>query len=134
MKKKQNVFIFVLIIWLILSSAIIVPLIFKFINLFSAENTYSLAVKIIIFIMLSVNALIFCFFWLKSTKNMVFSLVFLFGRKKLAQKFEPIINSELTDEFKNKKVVLLYCLVMIFMKNRYQNQWCNTGITMKQSF
>ncbi|MFZ8242739.1 hypothetical protein ACO1IL_03405 [Mycoplasmopsis bovis] len=40
---------------------------------------------------------------------MVFSLVFLFGRKKLAQKFEPIINSELTDEFKNKKVVLLYC-------------------------
>ncbi|MBT1322538.1 glycosyltransferase family 2 protein [Mycoplasma bovis] len=109
MKKKQSVFIFVLIIWLILSSAIIVPLIFKFINLFSAENTYSLAVKIIIVIMLSVNALIFCFFWLKSTKNMVFSLVFLFGRKKLAQKFEPIINSELTDEFKNKKVVLLYC-------------------------
>nr|WP_307935998.1 glycosyltransferase [Mycoplasmopsis bovis] len=33
----------------------------------------------------------------------------MFGRKKLAQKFEPIINSELTDEFKNKKVVLLYC-------------------------
>lgn len=109
MKKKQNVFIFVIIIWLILCSAIIVPLILKFINLFTVPNNYSLAIKIVIVILLIANALIFCFFWLKSTKDMVFSLTFLFSRKKLAKKFTPIINSSLSDEFKNKRVVLLYC-------------------------
>ncbi|WFQ95697.1 Glycan synthase of Mollicutes GsmA [Mycoplasma feriruminatoris] len=129
MKKQSLLYKWILIIWFLVSLTITIPLVFKLIKLFSIQNGQALATKIVILVLLVINALIFCLFWLKSTKDLVFTFFFLFKRKSLLKRYDYIINSELSEEFKNKKVFLLYCTCDDFdkealkksMKQNYNN-------------
>ncbi|QVK09227.1 glycosyltransferase [Mycoplasma mycoides] len=117
MKKQSLLYKWILVIWFLVSLAITVPLVFKLIKLFSVQSDQALATKIVISILLTINALIFCLFWLKSTKDIIFTFFFILKKKSLLKRYDFIINSELKDEFKNKKVILLYCTCDDFDKD-----------------
>ncbi|QVK09416.1 glycosyltransferase [Mycoplasma mycoides subsp. capri] len=117
MKKHSYLYKWILIIWFIISLSITIPLVFKFIHLFNVDDSHSLTTKIIIAVLLTINGTIFCLFWLKSTRDLIFSLFFIIKKKSLLKLYHPVIKTKLRENFLSKKVVVLYCTCDDFSKD-----------------
>lgn len=90
--------------WLMCSAFLCFNLFENIIPLFQVNNyTYR---EILIVILLSLNTIILSYMWLGSVKDLIFSLLYLFRKKNLLKKYQPIFDVEVNQ---TPKVLLLYC-------------------------
>lgn len=109
MKKKSNVYSLIIGFWTICNCLIIASVLTSSAMLFIRQTDLKLYNKILIVIILWINSIILSYFWLNSIKDFIYSLIFIIRKKSILKKYDPIVKSVLTEEFKNKKVVFLYC-------------------------
>lgn len=112
MKKSSGLYCFIIFIWLICTSFLCYNLAKNIIPIVQAGVwTYK---EILVIILLSVNTLILTYMWLGSVKDFIFSLFYLFNKKKLLKNYEPIYKTQVTE---TPKVLLLYCTCNDFNEN-----------------
>lgn len=110
MKKNNTVYIFILVIWSILSFFGV----YSFVQNIQNMYTYN---QFFLVIILSINMLFIVYFWLNGTKDIVYTLFYYMNIKRNGLNVEQkILETPLTNNYKNAKVFLLYCTCDDFIK------------------
>ncbi len=105
MKKSPLIYIFILLIWAIVSSVLVWQTVNISLVLFNDRNIL-LWKKIVGGVAIYGNCLCFLYFWLNSVKDFLFTAFYIFLRKKISKRYQ--LYDEVCHE-KTKKVILLYC-------------------------
>ncbi|MBQ8295277.1 MAG: glycosyltransferase family 2 protein [Clostridia bacterium] len=122
MEKSPSVYVAILCVWALCVVVLLTGCAKIVYQLFTEEfTTETVGIAVAVVTLLLLNAAMLSYMWLGSVKDFMFSLLFLFGKKRLLKRYDPIIRqtkedtmSALKAKFGNQngaapRVLLLYC-------------------------
>jgi len=128
MKKKNTLYVVMLIIWTLLTVFLWMNFIPSVINVpyFDSGNK-SVPIKILSVCLLSFNGLFISYFWLNGVKDFIYVVWYYVFKNKLMRQYEDIMDIEISDE--KEKILMLYCTCNDFdgssllrcMRQKYKN-------------
>ena len=135
MKKKPTLYIWILCVWSVCAGVLLFACGKIAYELFTSSYTErAVGLAVLACTLVFVNAGMLAYMWLGSVKDFMFSLVFLFQKKKIMKRYERIIESKidyskLTADGTPPRVLLLYCTcndfngeaLSVCMKQKYEN-------------
>ncbi len=110
MKKKSWVYSLIITLWIIFTIILLLSVVYIGFTMIE-PNIYK---KITIIVLMAINALCLSYFWLNSIKDFTFSLIYAIHHKKIMEKYNSILKTQVCD---TPKFTLLYCTCNDFNEN-----------------